>query len=356
MWKKITYYALMIIFGILFMMMIMFSVFSGEEQSFIEDSINSGDYTNALKEYSSFSNTNPVYENLEMSDKSELRVFEVAYTNIVAPTSEKYNYLDIEYAIALENSTINKNNPAASDDKGTVKNQFGYIVINSLGEKFQVYANGYVDGNATSKENAYLVKDKNGSTVNEDGEEYGSIAVANNYYEPIYMLYIPSKLLNEYSGFTTFDIKTIKIVDNCGNTYQEINFDTALSYNSPFFNKINEMLTTYNECVDANSFEAYNNIYSEWEKSFLELDGANIYLKPKDYTNGWTWFKIVISAILYILFVLVLGDVLVGKRRIIKFFQNIGKNKNSGGSFQQPQGIKKAQDAPDLMDNNKKGE
>ena len=351
MWKKILYYALMIIFGIVFMLMILVSVVTSTEMAYIKKSVTSGDYSNALKVYTSYSNTNALYDSVADTDANcEVRVFELAYTNIAAPTTTKYSYMDIEYGVALERLSMNMTNPSASSQDGTVINESGYVITNSLGEVFKVYDNGYVDGNATAKQNAYLVEDSNGSKTNLDGEEYGIIDINNNYYSDIYMFYIPKKLLTMYSGFTLIDIKSIDIIDRDGNTFTSISFDEALNYNDSYLNKVAEMTEYYNAGVDKEDFTEYNDMYDSWEEEYLAIDGANTYLRSKDIYNGVVWFKIIGSLVLYTLFVLIVGDIVVGKRRIIALFQRIGNRGNNGGSFVQPTGSgRKATDAPDLM-------
>lgn len=354
MWKKILYYALMIIFGIVFMLMIMVSVVTSTEMAFIKKSVTSGDYTNALKVYTSYSNTNALFDEVADTDVScEVRVFEFSYTNIAAASSDKYSYMDIEYGIALENSSMDMSNPSSASTDGTVINQSGFVVTNSAGETFKVYDNGYVDGNATDKKNAYLVEDANGSTTDVDGEEYGVIDINNNYYEDIYMFYIPKTLLTMYSGFSVIDIKSIDIIDRDGNTYTSISFDEALDYSDTYLDKVAEMMDYYNAGVDAEDFTEYNEMYDAWEDEYLQIDGANLYLKSKDIIGGMVYFKIIGSLVLYVLFVLIVGDILVGKRRIIALFQRIGNRRNEGGSFTQPTGSgRKASDAPDLMNKN----
>ena len=354
MWKKIVYYALMIIFGIMFMLMVLVSTVTDAETKFIKKSINSGDYTNALKIYTSYANKNALFDGVADTDEDcEVRVFEFSYINVASATNDDENYMDIEYGIALEKSSLKRSNPSSSSTDGTIINQCGYIITNSVGETFHVYDNGYVDGNATLKNKAYLVEDSNGSTVDSDGKEYGVIDINNNYYEDIYMFYIPRTLLTMYSGFSTIDIKSVAVVDNSGNTYTTISFDTALTYEDTYLNKLYEMVVEYNKGVDEDDFKEYKAMYDEWEAEYLEIEGAIKYLRSKDFINGWVYFRIIISFVLYVLFVLILGDILVGKRRIIALFNRIGhRDNNGGGSFQNPQGGKiKASDAPDLMDN-----
>lgn len=358
MWKKITYYALMIIFGFLFMTMVTFSVTTNTETKFIKKSVSSGDYTNALKVYASYSNTNAIYNGVADNDSNcKVRVFELTYRNVDSPKSDEYNYLDLEYGIALEKSSLNTSNPKA-DAMGDVYNKTGYVVYNSEGESFTVFGNGYINGNATKKENAYVVHDENGDTsyVDEDKiVEYGTIELVNNYIDDIYMFYVPYQLLAQYSGFSKNDITKIEIRDRDGNVYTTINFAATLAYNSAYLTKVNEMVTVYNAAIDSDNYDAYNAMYDTWLNEYKTIDGANTYLTSSDYVNGMLWFKIIISLILYIVFVLVIGDILVGKRRIIIMFQSLGK-KNSGGSFTGNTPIKKATDAPDLMDNVKKGD
>ncbi len=358
MWKKITYYALMIIFGFLFMTMVTFSVTTNTETKFIKKSINSGDYTNALKVYASYSNTNAIYQKSADSDSNcTVRVFELAYRNVDSPKSDKYNYLDIEYGIALEKSSLNTSNPKA-DAMGDVYNKTGYVVYNSKGESFTVFGNGYINGNVTKKENAYVVHDENGDTTYIDGEkvvEYGTIDLVNQYIEDIYMFYVPYELLVQYSGFESNDIAKIEIRDRDGNVYTTLNFDSVLSYDSAYLTKLNEMVKVYNVAIDADNYDEYNAMYDTWLSEYKAMDGANTYLTSDDYVNWLLWFKIIISLVLYIIFVLVIGDILVGKRRIIIMFQSLGK-KNNGGSFTNNTPIKKSSDAPDLMDNVKKGD
>ena len=325
------------------MMVVLNVVVTNAETKFIKKSVKSGDYTNALKMYSSFSNTNAIYST-ELEDECELRVFELSYTNVETPTNSKYSYMDIEYGIALESTTLDRTNPKPVDNEGTIINQAGFVVTNSIGEQFHVYDNGYKDGNATKKETAYPVYDS-------DGEEAGIIDINSMYYEKIYMFHIPLTLIKQYSGFTVYDIKSIKIVNNVGNTYASISFGDALNYSSEYFSLLDSMVSEYNKCVDLNDFKTYNDMYDEWEETYLTFDGANTYLRAKDYVNGLLWFKIIISLILYVLFVLIIGDILVGKRRIISLFQRLGQQQtNQGGSFTNPNGAgKKEEDAPDLM-------
>ena len=134
-----------------------------------------------------------------------------------------------------------------------------------------------------------------------------------------------------YSGFTEIDIKSIDIIDRDGNTFTSISFDEALNYNDSYLNKVAEMTEYYNAGVDKEDFTEYNDMYDSWEEEYLLIDGANTYLRSKDIYNGVVWFKIIGSLVLYTLFVLIVGDIVVGKRRIIALFQRIGNRGNNGG-------------------------
>lgn len=330
MWKRIIYYSIMIFLGVLFMLMVSYGLFSSKQTSLEKHSLKTGDYTNILELHKTFSNKNELA--ISSTGELEFHVFETAkaqttpYVKGTVETTKEL--LDIDYTIVV----VDDNRVLKNDQKdGVIYNYSGLLIENSVGESFNYYDNNTVDG-VVGSENTYKGYDL--SSVLLSGAELYSI---------------PYNFLVNYSGFTTYDIKKISFIQSDGTSVQDILFDTALDYSGETHLKVNELIPYYNDAVlNSNKKSEYKAFYSTWKKEFKAIDGALIENSIDPILNAKYGFKVFGTLVLYLLFVFVLGDLLVGKRRIVSFFSSV-RGKNSG-SFTNPNKTNNDASATNIVD------
>lgn len=299
------------------MLMVAFGLYSGKQTSLENHSIKTGDYTNILELHKTFANKNEL--TITTSGDVEFHVFETAQAQttpyIKGTVETTKEFLDIDYTIlVVDDNRVLKND----QHDGIIYNYSGLLIENSLGETFNYYDTNTTDG-VVNSENTYGGYDLSAALL--CGAELYSI---------------PYQFLVKYSGFTTIDIKKISLIQSDGTSVQELEFTTALDYSGETHTKITELIPYYNDAVtNSNKKKDYKTFYATWKKEYKQIDGALIENSINPIINAKFGFKLLGTLVLYVLFVIVLGDLLVGKRRIISFFSGL-TNKNSGGSFTEP--------------------
>lgn len=313
MWKKIVYYACMVVVGILFMLAFYVTQVTNRYASLVKHSTSTNDYTNVLGIYTTFSNKNAIYSGKTVKD-NEVFVFETA-TTIDTPYEDSIKSLiDLEYSIFIEGNDRNTSNQQSG---GINYNYCGYIVEDSSSNSFQVYDNLYKDG---------IISSENESNIYNGYEFYVDTLGLN-----LFTYRLPMDFIKNVGGLN--DVKSVRIIDSLGNTFANITFDEALTYSSETHTKIAEIKPLYNNAIITGSSTAVDAMYGEWKDGFLAIDGCQLAIKNNVIFNAKFYLKLVGMAILFILFVLIIGDLLVGKRRIIRLFKNVGSNKSNEGSF-----------------------
>lgn len=320
MWKKILYYVTMIVVGILLMIVTFVSLVGDRYKKLVNKSINSGDYSNVLSIYTTYANNHPLAGNMELSnDKGSAFVFETASQRDTPDGEKTRDYLDIEYTVVLVgNYRANSN----SQSEGKIYNKSGFTITNSNNETFTYYDNKYADGIITNEEDrlfgAYNLKMDSASNLK------------------IFTYAIPLEFLKNYTNFTKYDITKIEVSDSAGKTYMTFTPNNTLSYNSETHTKISELIPYFNAAVKSNSKDKeLNTFYKTWKPEFLSIDGSLMAIKNNVIFNGAFWFKVVGTGVLYILFVFILGDFTIGRRRILYLIQG-GNRKANEGSFSKP--------------------
>lgn len=325
MWKKVAYYGCMCIIGVVFMIAASVSLVSSRYKKLVNHSIKSGNYSNVLGLYTSYSDKDELSLDITLSDsKSEIHVFESATQRetpyMAGGKMVSKNLLDVEYSIIIvRDKRIN----STKQKDGVNYNNFGFVIKNSIGEEFHYYdnklKNGIISDNDEDKNiyDAYDLKLDTNSALN------------------LFLYQIPYDFLVNYTGFSVYDIEEIRITDSSDNSFATIKSSSPLTYSSETMDKLNELKTYFNDDVINNKSKELKSFYKTWKPEFLALAGCQLALASNKVFTPLFWFKLIGTGILFILFMLVLGDFLVGKRRILGLIQS-SKRTSGGGSFTNP--------------------
>lgn len=311
MWKKIVYYAGMIVVGILFMMAFSMVQIENTYKKLVKDSINSDDYKSILALYNKYGNNNAVYE--KEVNGTTIKVFETASLRTLDDENDKeYSNLDIEYSIFLVNNSFKTVDAQTSD--GKTYNKRGFKV-----ENFSYYNNGFTDG--------FVLK--------EDSNDYE----ANSKIYGKYSLFVDTSSLNviqytiPYEFMASNGIESftkIELINPVGDV--DVSIEYNFDYKSDFFTKVCEIKDKHNTSSKKNDFNEFNELYPTWEKEFRSVDGYVCDYKQSDIFGASFYIKLVAMLLCYILIILAIGDILVGKKRIIKFFKNISQGHKDDNS------------------------
>lgn len=306
MWKKIVYYAAMIVVGVLFLMAYGMVKIENTYSSMISKSINSDNYSNVLRLYTTFGNKNAV-ASTKVND-AKVSVFETADITTRTEGNKSYDYLDYGYSVFISNSAAKKNNQQFED--GTEYNKTG-IRITSGDNSFTYYANTFEGGVIVDSDDASY-EQKHGIY-----KDYNNLYVDTSSFKLLHYT-IPYEFVQNNLGTNGFS--KLEVLDASGSVYAKV--ESNFNYSSDFFTKIEEIKTSHNNASKADDMEEFNKSYDTWYDTYKE-GGYLFKFSQKDVFGASFYIKLVLMGLAFILVVLIIGDILVGKRRIISFFSNL---------------------------------
>lgn len=315
MWKKIIYYVAMVVVGVLFMMSFAMVQIESTYVKLVNNAINSDNYTDILGLYTSFGNSQAVYS--KDIDDTKIRVFETASVRDKTENDNTYSYLDFEYSIFIVSSTAKTNNQQTED--GKEYNKKGFKI-----NEFSYYANGFKDGMILSSD------DSNYEAWHNIYGDYKNLMVDTSSLNIIQYV-IPYDFINTYASITSYD--KIEILDATGASY--VTIEGNFNYDSPFFNEIKSLKDVHNEASKNNNYDEFNEYHNSWKTSYNSTSSHVTAYSQGDVFKAGFYVKLVLMVVAYIIIMLVIGDILVGKKRIIDFFRNMS-DKSKGKTINEP--------------------
>ncbi|MGM9971736.1 MAG: hypothetical protein ACI35W_04945 [Anaeroplasmataceae bacterium] len=315
MWKKIIYYVAMVVVGVLFMMSFSMVQIENTYVKLVNNAINSDNYTDILGLYTSFGNSQAVYS--KDIDDTKIRVFETASVRDRTENDNTYGYLDFEYSIFIASSTAKANDQQTEEGKEYNKKGF------KIGD-FVYYANGFENGMILSSD------DPNYEACHNIYGDYNNLLVDTSSLNIIQYV-IPYDFINTYASVTSFD--KIEILDATGASYATI--EGTFNYDSTFFTEIKSLKDVHNDASKNNKTDEFDEYYNTWKTTYNSTSSHVTAYSQGDVFKAGFYVKLVLMVVAYIIIMLIIGDILVGKKRIIDFFRNIS-NKSKSKDVNEP--------------------
>lgn len=324
MWKKIAFYACSIIIGVSLMFAAVFTIANDRQLKLENKSM-----ANMLRLNKTLADTDELSITCTSQNTDfEVHMFEAAQARKtpyeVAGVIKEKKFLDKEYIVVYKHDTRTK---AVLQNAGTQYNSLGFVIENSQGEEFHYYANMYKDGVVSNEED-------NKNIYSCYQLEYETLGGYNIFS-------IPYEFLKNYTSFTAYDVKSVKFIDNRNEVYSTVTPSSVLDYSSEYMNKVSEIIPYWNGAILGNELGSQFNTYKKtWRAEYKLISGAVWEYSPAVVFNGTFWTLSVLTLLIYALFVIVLGDFAVGRRRILVFFQKqFAKDKRKAESIDQEQVI-----------------
>ncbi len=302
MWKKIIYYSVTAIFGVLFLLAAYYTTSMNRYVSIVEKAKKNDDYRNVIRLTSDFGNTQVIYSST-LSDGAVIKIFETSSARKITVSGTEYTLLDINYAIYISGSKLNTSN--SHDILGDAYNKYGFELIAEDGSTFQ-----YFIDNDLNPEMKTLVPDY--TKLSYDYEDMS-----------LFQIEIPYDFVN---SVLSSPVTQVNIKNSDDTNYAEIQVE--FDYDSDFFTQVSGLKDAYNaKTLGTKTSEEYNEYRSNWETE---------YYTNSQYVSGYTqsqlfpftfYLKLVCLMVGYTVIILVVGDILVGKKRIIRLFNGLKKNK-----------------------------
>ena len=172
----------------------------------------------------------------------------------------------------------------------------------------------------------YNVKDKYLVTSNEDNKSHVLVTDKNDKTAKISVLNFDSDGDTIYDNVSTLvnftymyfeiadsdanTIKQIDLIDASGKLYQTIKVD--LDFEDNFFIKLKPFITEYNKNSGSNALQGFNDSFLASDDSYKMGNHDAVYAQSNKKATMFVLF--------YFIWIYILGDFIVGKRYIIKFF------------------------------------
>lgn len=241
-----------------------------------------------------------------LDDGTQFAIYRVDATYSKKVDDKNYVFLEKGYMGLITNPGSNWDRNEYSDNDGVTRNNFGlqFNATNVNGESIIYnYRIGYVEGEKYAS----------------DSEES---AIKNRWYSyetcKFYYFMIGDEIFEENSLSSISSFTFVNANSSLGTT---INFDSALTLSSDFFTKMSEFNTKYNQMVmDATSNSDINSYVETFNSEVTTLNySTSTYASVVKYVPVFNALKIVG----YFLAILIIGDFLVGKHRIIHLFKKM---------------------------------
>ena len=247
-----------------------------------------------------------------LDDGTKFAIYQVDATYSKTVDDTKYVFLEKGYMGLITNPGSNWVRDEYTDNDGVKRNNFGLLfnATNTNGETVTYnYRIGYVEGEK-------YASDTEESTIK---NRWYSYETCKFYYFMIGDEVFEENNLSSISSFS--------FVNANSTTSATINFNTPLTLESSFFTKMTEFNTKYNQMVlDNVSNSEINDYVDSFNSEVKSLNyTTSIYAETVKYVPMQNALKIVG----YFLAILIIGDFLVGKHRIIHLFAKIFKKNKS---------------------------
>lgn len=308
MWKKILYYCAMAVLTVVFMLASYYSAVTNRFVSIVEKSIKKDDYTNIVKLFSGFANNTPAYE-AKLADGATIRIYETATVRESKEDDKKTDFFDYNYSIYLVNSSIKLNE--VQDSEGNQFNKHGFEL--KSGDKSVEY----------TLDNASKYTNYTNLTTNAVDLK-------------IYQIELPYEFVNKNLGENIDKI----IIRNADGTEYTSLADLNFNFDSNFFEKIKEIKPVFNDKETDNN--SRKEIFNKWKAEYDTDSNFIIGMSNKDLFPASFWLKLVGIFIAIVFIILVIGDTLVGKKRVIRLINSLtNKNKHDDSNIIDYKDVKK---------------
>lgn len=278
--KKVLFFAISIILAIVIYIIAFYTITYNHLFDIIESAIKEENYTEVTKIFTPFFDEKPAFS--LSNEKYKVYMYEatIGYTkeNEEKKTVSYFDHCYTVFMYGLENLEVN--DVKVSDSE--TKNDTAFILSNSNGD---TYTYKFVDSEA----NRNLVS---------SASSYGVVQL--DFQEAI----IKEKLNGE--------ITNISFTESDGNVLFSQAVD--LDFNSDFYTKTAELISTYDSCVETNDTTTFNKFYETWLTSFKETYQVG-YTSSELRPSSNTW-KIVGVMAVYLILDSVLGYFVLRRKRI----------------------------------------
>ncbi len=299
MWKKILYYGISLTLGVMFAVTLYYGMVASRFESIVNNAIKDREYVEIAQIFSHYNNAQEVYLD-EQENGTIVVIFETGAVEeiVVYEDQSPIAQMDMYYSIFVLNSNIDSS--TTQDDKGNAINETGFTLKSS------------------DKECTYNVLEA------KKFDEYKDLFIEAVGLDMI-QIQIPSEYVVEELGKDQV-IENIIVSNADGSEY--LNLDVNFAYSSDFFLEISELKVEHNKAAIADTDEAiekFSVFFEEWKADFYKqptfLSG---YTLDQIYPTSF-YVKLASGIVAYFVVVFILGDFIVGKKRILSLFNKITK-------------------------------
>lgn len=247
-----------------------------------------------------------------LDDGTKFAIYQVNATYSETIDDKTYYFCEKGYMGLITNPGKNWVREEYQDNDGATRNNFGlsFACTNTSGVNVTYnYRIGYVDGEK-------YASDKEENTIKNRWYSYETCK--------FYYFMIGDEIFNENS---LSSISGFSFINANSTTAATINFNSPLTLTSNFFTKMTEFNTKYNQMVKDSVNDSEINSYVDSFNNEIESLNytTSIYSSIVKYVPLQNTLKIVG----YFLAILIIGDFLVGKHRIIHLFARLFKKNTS---------------------------
>ena len=310
MFKKILFYGVTFILGIMLLMTSYYGFYASFNQSMTYKAIETNDYDKIAEIFVPFFNRDKA---LDVIEEKEFQI--VAYEGVVGEKTkvtidkeehEAYRYQD-SVVFFVNQIKYNLNGVSQGENEPT-KNMAGLTFYNTV----------EVSGENKKLKYEYTLNDPI-DAVDDKAEGVKRMHVNAAQQLKFFEVDLSTNIINEKLGGA---IDEIAVISGQGEVVSTINLENEITVTGDFYNQVAPLIKTYDECLKTNDGKRFNEFFNEFLKAYNENEGYGITLSDSERKPMSIYLKTGAVMLVFIAVAILLGYFLFRKKnKVLKPYE-----------------------------------